>query len=262
MFTAVSRPSALAFLFGLLLLASSAQAFPGMIASKGADKTAIHSTHIAIMMKEGRTAVTVMPDYDGPIQPFALVMAVPGDVTLERVATLKRDYIDRLDKLSAPRFHDFYEPDPCEPGEWGQEWQRNLTASSEGAVLGEFKTDPTKKVAEELFVDTEAKQKEGEYELSVQENAAALDTYLGEQGLELPAGGGAALAPYLSKGMKLLVAKVDANRIELVGGDRAQLSPIRFWTDSSYETLPVSLGLQSAPADQRDGHQRGVGACR
>jgi hypothetical protein len=35
-------------------------------------------------------------------------------------------------------------------------------------------------------------------------------------------------------------------RIELVGGDRAQLSPIRFFTEQPYDTLPMRLGLVNA----------------
>jgi hypothetical protein len=84
----------------------------------------------------------------------------------------------------------------------------------------------------------------------VLDDRAALDAWLGKEGFKLPQGGDEALKPYLAKGMKVLVAKVDANRIELVGGDRAQLSPIRFWTDSPYDSIPVSLGLKSAPEFQ------------
>ena len=241
---------ALAVLSSAVLTAQLSLAFPGFIAGKGGEKAAVHSTHAVIMTRDGRSAVTVMSDYEGPIEDFAMVLMVPGDVTNERVATLKRDYVDRVDKLTAPRFHDFYEPDPCEPGEWGQEWERSLKASEGGAVLGEFKTDPTKKVATELLVDTEAKQKQGEYELTVFEDFGSLEAWLAKQGLKAPAGAEQAVQPYLQQGMKLLAAKVDAARIELVGGERAQLSPIRFWTETKYETFPAKLGLLSAPAFQ------------
>lgn len=228
----------------------TAAAFPGFIAGKGGEKAVVHSTHAVIMERGDRSVVTVMADYEGPIEDFALVMVVPEDVTAERVATLKRDFVDRVDKLTAPRFHDFYEPDPCEPGEWGQEWERSLKASDTGAVLGQFKTDSEKKVAKELFVDTQAKQKKGEYELEVLGDQGALKAWLGKAGLKAPAGADAALAPYFKQGMKLLVAKVDANRIELVGGDRAQLSPIRFWTERPYDKFPARVGLTSAPPFQ------------
>lgn len=249
---ATQKPKFLAFLlvFGLILAPGAVQAFPGFIAGKGGEKAVVHSTHAVVMKRDDRTAVTVMADYEGPLEDFAVVMLVPGDVTDERVATLKRDYVDRLDKLSAPRFHDFYEPDPCMPGKWGQEWERSLKASDTGAVLGQFKTDPSKKVAKELFVDTEAKRKKGEYQLTVLDDYAALASWLTDQGLKAPDEAKATLSPYLEQGMKLLVAKVDANRIELVGGERAQLSPIRFWTETDYTKFPAKVGLVSAPPFQ------------
>jgi len=50
--------------------------------------------------------------------------------------------------------------------------------------------------------------------------------------------------------MNLVVAEVDPKRIELVGGERAQLSPIRFWTKSEYTKIPAKLGLLSAEKKQ------------
>ena len=57
-----------------------------------------------------------MPDYEGPLEGFAMVLLVPADVTVDKVTTLKRDFVDRLDSLSAPRFHEYWEQDPCDPG--------------------------------------------------------------------------------------------------------------------------------------------------
>ena len=59
------------------------------------------------MNKAEQSVVSVMPDYDGPFEPFALVLAVPGDVTLDHSATLRREYVDRVDQISAPRFLEF-----------------------------------------------------------------------------------------------------------------------------------------------------------
>src|SRR5690606_36041662 len=72
----------------------------------------------------------------------------------------------------------------------------------------------------------------------------------GDKGYQAPPGTKEALEPYLKEGQKILVADVDPNRVELVGGDRAQLSPFRFWTEQSYEVLPARLGLVSAAPKQ------------
>lgn len=193
-----------------------------------------------------------MPDYQGPVTPFALVTVVPSDVDAERVATLKREYVDRVDVISAPRFSEFWEMDPCEPGKAEQEWQRDLKATGPG-MLGEVNLGPTKKVAKELSLDVEAERKDGEYTLSLFDSVGAVKKHFDKKGYKAPEGMEAALEPYVRAGQKILVADVDPNRIELVGGDRAQLSPLRFWTDQPFDTLPARLGLLSAPSsDQQE----------
>ena len=96
--------------------APHASAFPGFFASKKAEPIKTYSTQIAVMKRGSDTVVSVMPDYEGPLDGFALILLVPADVTSDKVTTLKRDFIDRLDSLSAPRFHEYWEQDPCDPG--------------------------------------------------------------------------------------------------------------------------------------------------
>ena len=88
-----------------------------------------------------------------------MVLVVPADVTAERVTTLKREYVDRVDAISAPRFHEYWEQDPCDPGPIEQEWERNMKADSAGAFLGGGEMPQgTQKVATELSLDVEAKK--------------------------------------------------------------------------------------------------------
>ncbi len=223
-----------------------ASASPVLFAAKGGEKASTHSAQVVVMKSGEITAVTLMPDYEGPVTPFALVTVVPGDVTVDRVATLRREFVDRVDTISAPRFSEFWEMDPCEPGKPEQEWERDLKAKGPG-MLGEVNLGPTKNVAKELLMDVAAQKKEGEYTFSVLSSWDALAKHFASKKYEAPEGTEAALKPYLDAGQKILVADVDSNRIELVGGDRAQLSPIRFWTSTSYDTIPARVGLVSAP---------------
>lgn len=227
-----------------------AEATPVLFAGKGSEKAQNHSVHLVLMKSGEVTAVTLMPDYQGPITPFAMITVVPGDVTAERLTTLRREFVDRVDTVSAPRFSEFWEMPPCESGKPEQEWERDLTASDSGAFLGVLKTDPSKKVAKELLMDVDAQQKEGEYKLSVLGSWDELSKWLAGKGYQAPPGTKEALQPYLAAGQKIAVADVDANRIELVGGDRAQLSPIRFWTERPYDTLPARVGLPSSAPKQ------------
>jgi len=228
----------------LLLTAAPARAFPGFLASKTKTELKVNSTQVVLMKKGNATAVTVMSDYEGPLEPFAMVLVVPADVTADHVTTLKREYVDRLDSISAPRFHEYWEQDPCDPGPVEQEWQRNMKADSSSAFLGGGDMpQSSQKVAKELSLDVQAKQKEGEYSFSLLGKDESVAGWLKSKGYTVPAGAEQAVAPYVQAGMRLVVAQVDTNRIELVGGDRAQLSPIRFWTEQPYVSVPDRVGL-------------------
>ena len=235
----------------LLLAAPPARAFPGFLASKTKTEIKVNSTQVVLMKKGNVTAVTVMSDYEGPLEPFAMVLVVPADVTADHVTTLKREYVDRLDGISAPRFHEYWEQDPCDPGPTEQEWQRNMKADSSSAFLGGGDMpQSTQKVAKELSLDVQAKQKEGEYSFTLLAKDESVAGLLKSKGYSVPTGAEQAILPYVQAGMRLVVAQVDTKRIELVGGDRAQLSPIRFWTEQPYTKVPDRVGLINAGGKQ------------
>jgi MYXO-CTERM domain-containing protein len=229
-----------------------AAAFPGFFASKKQEPIKTYSTQIAVMKRGADTVVSVMPDYEGPLEGFAMVLLVPADVTSEKVTTLKRDFIDRLDALSAPRFHEYWEQDPCDPGPVEQEWERNLKVDGAASgPLGGGAPAPEAgalKPAKELFLDVKAKQKEGEYKFTVLDAGADVLPWLASHGYKAPEGAAAALKAYGA--MRPLIAEVDPKRIELVGGDRAQLSPVRFATAQPFDTIVSRLGLLNAPKEQ------------
>ncbi len=238
----------------LLALATAAFSGPaaalnGFFASKKGGEVKSYTTQVVVMKKAGATAVSVMPDYEGPLEGFAVVLLVPGDVAADRVTTLKREFVDRVDQLSAPRFHEFWEQDPCDPSPPQQEWERSLKVEGAG-FLGGGPTGGGKKVAKELFLDVKAQQKEGEYKFTVLAPSQDVVRWLSAKGYKAPDGAQAALKPYLDRGMKTLIAEVDPKRIELVGGDRAQLSPIRYSTQQPFDTIVAKPGLLDSPGKQ------------
>jgi MYXO-CTERM domain-containing protein len=227
-------------------LPRSAAAFPGFFASKKSEPIKNHSTQIAVMKKGADTVVSVMPDYDGPIEGFAMILLVPSDVTVDKVTTLKRDFIDRLDSLTAPRFHEYWEQDPCDAGPAEQEWERNLKVAPAAPAASAGAAPP--KPAKELFLDTKAKQKEGEYKFTLLEPGADVVRWLTSHGYQPPEGAAETLKGYGS--LRPLVAEVDAKRIELTGDNLAVLSPIRFATSEPWDTIPSKLGLLNAEKEQ------------
>lgn len=191
-----------------------------------------------------------MPDYQGPLSKFAVIIPVPDDVEADHVTTLRRIYVDRVSQLSAPKFAEFWEMDPCDPEKLEQDWERDMTAKDDTGFLGTMKTDPSTKVAKEMLLDMKARTKDGEYTETLVGDAAGVQAFLAKNSFSLPAGGEANLSSYEASGYKFLVLAVDPNRVELVGGDRAQLSPIRIWTEQPMSKLPTRFGLPSAAKAQ------------
>ena len=202
------------------------------------------------MQKDGKTVISVLPDYQGPLSGFAVILPVPKDVSADDVTTLKREFIDRVAKVSAPKFAEFWEMDPCDPEELEQDWERDMTAKANTGFLGVMETEPSKKVAKELLLDMKAKTKDGEYKETFIGSADELKSWLSKKEYSLPSGGAESLSSYEAKGYQFLALDVDVNRVELIGGDRAQLSPIRYTTDEKVDTLPTRFGLPSAAKTQ------------
>jgi hypothetical protein len=241
-----------ALLLGLCSWAASAGAFPGVFAGKGSARRISNATQVVLLEKGDHTVVSIWSDYEGPLDRFAIVLPVPSDVKLADVRTLKRDAIDHLDEISAPRFHEFWEMDPCEPGAPEQEWERDLTVKDSAVNFlagGAPDMSGNAKVAPELLLDLTPEFKDGEYAFRLLPKVQALETYLAGRSLALPEGSEAALAQYEAKGMQLLVADVATSKVELAGARRALLSPIRFSTRQPY-VLPSTLGLASAGGRQ------------
>jgi len=227
-------------------VASQASASPVLLAGDGTEK--VHSTHVTLLSSGGTNVVTILPDYQGALSPFAVIVPVPADVTPARVNTLKREFVDRIETISAPRFAEFWEMDACEPGKAAQEWERDLTVGSAPGIMGGAPPEATVKVAKELLLDVNAQTKQGEYKLNVLDSADAVKSWLSGKNLTLPTGGSESLIEYAGKGYKFLVAEVDVNRLELVGGDRAQLSPLRYWTNEDASHIAARFGLPSIAA--------------
>lgn len=237
---------------GLATVASPALAFPGFIAGKGDAERVSNSTQVVLLKKGDHTVVTVWSDYEGPLDRFALVLPVPADVELEAVKTLKRDAVDHLDEISAPRFHEFWEKDPCEPGEADQEWQRDLRVKDSAAnFLGAGMPDVSggQKLPPEMLLDFDPQFKEGEFTFALVPSGQSVQAFLQKQGLNVPAAAKERLARYESAGMQMLVAEVTASKVELGGARRALLSPIRFSTQQPY-AIPSTLGLANSNGQQ------------
>ncbi|HVU02023.1 MAG TPA: DUF2330 domain-containing protein [Polyangiaceae bacterium] len=235
-----------ALVSGSLFVGGRAEAFPGFFAYQG-QKPGNLSTQVVLMKRNDTTVVSVMPDYQGDLKPFAVVLPVPDDVKVADVKTLRRDFVDRVDQISAPRFHEFWEMDPCDGDKREQEWERDLTVHGGGFLgmdIGQSGGDTTFKPGKEMGLVVTPDFKEGEQKFSLipASDAGDLAGALKKKGYTAPDGVNQAVAPYVSAGMNFLVAEVDTKKVELVGGDRAIVSPIRYFTQKPVN-VDATLGL-------------------
>src|SRR6185369_6019587 len=107
---------------GVATMAAGVRAFPGMLVAKDGATHSVRSTSIVLMQHGGYSIVTLMAEVEGPLQPFALLVPVPADVTPSRLRTVRRSILARVESVSAPRLHAFYEQDPCDDGPVEQAW--------------------------------------------------------------------------------------------------------------------------------------------
>lgn len=224
----------------LAVLAPSARAMPGFFATKGGSATS-STTHVVLMMNDTETVVSVAADYKGANERFAFVLPVPDDVVLKDVLTLKRHSIERLDELTAPRFHEFWEMDPCEQGQVQQIWERSLAASEASDFLGMGGDDMfkgTTKAPKEMRtkVDADFRDEGSEFEFSLVKSDVF--GWLKGKGYNPPAG----LDVGKYSGMAFLVAETDPQKAELGGKGEALLSAIRYSTKLPFK-LAETIGL-------------------
>ena len=250
--TAAPGAISLAISLGVVTSVSPAFGLPGFIAGNGDTPRVSNATQVVLLEKGDHTVVTVWADYEGQMDHFAIVLPVPADVKLADVKTLKRDSVDHLDEITAPRFHEFWEKDPCEPGDAQQEWERDLRVKeSADNFLGAGMPDTSggQKLPPEMLLDFDPQFKDGEYTFSMVPTGQSVDAYLAKKGLSVPSKAKQAVGKYVAQGMQILVADVTVGKVELGGSRRALLSPIRFATQQPY-VIPSTLGLANSAGQQ------------
>ncbi len=239
----------LLLLAGLIGVApSTARAFCGFYVA-AADGPLYSDATQVVLLRSGTTTVLSMQNaYRGPLEDFALVVPVPVVLDEERVKTLPHDVFARVDRLASPRLVEYWEQDPC-AFEEGTIGLGNLGTIGHGGGGGTG--SGYGRGAGGLRVTVEAEFAVGEYEIVIlgAEDSSDLETWLRQNGYHIPGGAAEALRPYVARGMKFFVAKVDASKVSFEEG-RAVLSPLRVHYDEEQFQLPIRLGQLSSPGTQ------------
>lgn len=223
----------------LLTSEKSAHAFCGFYVDTGGARLFNEASRVVLMRVGMRTVLSLQNDYRGPLENFALVIPVPVVLEKKNVRTLPTPIFNRIDRLTSPRLVEYWEQDPC-PYQRDDEQADNkeggtgTRAKGEEGALGAAR--PLVKIEAEFSVD--------EYDIVILSalDSGALETWLLDNKYVVPSGAEPYLRPYVQEGSKFFVARVDASRVRSSWG-RAQLSPLRFFYDSTTFTLPTRLGL-------------------
>ena len=240
----MKRTAAVLLALFLLSFTHEARAFCGFYVS-GSDGPLVNNATQVVLMRDGmRTVLSMQNNYQGPPADFAMVVPVPVVLQKENVKTLPRDVFDKVDKLDAPRLVEYWEQDPCAPP-----MPEEVLMAAPG-MMKESDDDSSSK-RKDHGVKIEAKFSVGEYDIVIlsAKDSGGLDAWLREEKYKIPAGSEPLLRPYVQRGSKFFVAKIDAKKVRFVGNS-TMLSPLRFHYDSQEFSLPIRLGLVNAGGAQ------------
>jgi hypothetical protein len=214
-----------------------AQAFCGFYVGK-ADSSLFNESSQVILARDGqRTTISMRNDYRGEFTEFALVVPVPVILKKEDVKVLDQKIFDRLDSYSAPRLVEYHDEDPCMPLD-------RMAMAAVPAPTSRPRGSPDQRVQVEAFFTV------GEYDIVIlsAKESDALETWLTQNGYNIPKGASAALRPYVRQDMKFFVARVNLKEHDK-GGSR-YLSPLQFGFTSEKFMLPMRLGMLNAKGPQ------------
>jgi len=225
--------------------ASPAWAFCGFYVAK-ADTNLYNQASQVIIAREGdRTVLTMGNDYKGDVKDFALVVPVPVLLTEEQVRVGDPTILKRLDDFSAPRLVEYFDSSPCGSP---PPFLPRATAPPVGDIMvGNFGSlDGTIN----LGVTIEAQFTAGEYNILIlsAKESDGLETWLNQNGYNLPRGASQLLRPYIREEMKFFVAKVNLEEFEQ--SEFQSLRPLIMAFESPKFMLPIRLGMANAQGDQ------------
>ncbi|MDG2040027.1 MAG: DUF2330 domain-containing protein, partial [Ilumatobacter sp.] len=222
-------------------LTPAALAFCGFYVSK-ADTTLFNRASKVVLVREGdRTVVTIANDFHGDPQEFAMVIPVPAMLTRDQIHVGEQAVLDHLDAYTAPRLVEYHDPDPCHP------------VVMEMARAASVRK-PTRPAAQDrsgsLGVTIEATYSVGEYDILIlsAEQSGGLQTWLHEEGYQIPTGATDVLASYIKQGMRFFVARVNLEEQAALG--YTYLRPLQIAYESPKFMLPIRLGTVNADGPQ------------
>jgi hypothetical protein len=234
--------AAAAVLAQLAAQTNPAAAFCGFYVAKADSKLFNKSSKVVLTRDGDTTAITMASDYEGAPKEFAVVIPVPTFIERKQIGVVDMKTVDHLDAYTAPRLVEYHDPDPCAP---------IMVSRARGAVPAPtaalaFANDSTRYKG----VTVEANYDVGEYDVSIlsAKESDGLVNFLTDNGYKIPGGAEAVLGSYIKQNMRFFVAKVNTDRMTLIGA--GYLRPLQVRYDTPKFMLPLRLGTVNANGPQ------------
>jgi hypothetical protein len=236
-----STVAAVAILAQLAAQTNPAAAFCGFYVAKADSKLFNKSSKVVLTRDGNTTAITMASDYEGQPKEFALVIPVPTFIERKQIGVVDMKTIDHIDAYTAPRLVEYHDPDPCAP----MVVARTMTAAVPSAPMA-LAMDSVRHKG----VTVEANYDVGEYDVSIlsAQESGGLVNWLTDNGYRIPDGAQAVLGSYIKQNMRFFVAKVNLDRMGLIGA--GYLRPLQVRYDTPKFMLPLRLGTVNASGPQ------------
>jgi hypothetical protein len=221
-----------------------AAAFCGFYVGK-ADAGLFNQASQVILVRDGnRTVISMLNDYKGALDEFALVVPVPQVLQREQIHVGDKKLFERIDAYSAPRLAEYHDDDPCMRRQL--EMDRQLKAVAPASVA----MDQESVRRRGLGVTVEASYQIGEYDILIlgATQSDGLEAWLLQNGYRIPKNASRALKPYIRQKMKFFVAKVNLKEQSRTG--LSFLRPLQFAFESEKFMLPLRLGMVNGTGAQ------------
>ncbi len=227
----------------LSLGAPEAHSFCGFYVARGDAKLFNKASKVVLVRDDDRTVMTMSADYKGDPKEFALVVPVPTVLQRGQIHVGDQAAVDHLDAYTAPRLVEYFDTDPCMVA------AMDLKAGALRLSAPMSEQEEARR-ANSLGVRIEARYTVGEYDILIlsAKESQGLQTWLTQNGYNVPANAARVLRAYLLQGMKFFVAKVNLKEQAKLGF--TYLRPIQMAYESPKFMLPLRLGMVNANGPQ------------
>ena len=182
----------------------------------GAAPLGTHSTEVVLVRDAGITTMTIASRYDGPAQPFAMVVpVVDGAITSADVMPVSSEASLAIAVEDAPRLVEYWEQDPC------GKYEEHSPAKRTGPKVA---SRPADRARDAGGAPPTVAQAQAEYETVV--TSGDVTQWLMSQGYVVGADTAATLGRLTNANATFVVAKVDPTKLRLESG-HASLAPLR-----------------------------------